>query len=124
MSSTPKVITFSVYVVQCQFAHGPEWEQWFDMPGSGDEDVYTAIGKAELFHYFMEHGTYPPSHADSPLVKRILPMLQAVHASVVADQRRNKFKSRTRVVKRTAVSHITDEEVDTAMAVKHGREGQ
>jgi len=123
VAAKTETTTTVVFVVQSSIAIGIEWQPWTDMPGDWSEDSYDAIGKAEIFHHFMEHGDYPEQYRNDPIVQLLTPVMQEIHKGVLADQKRTKHKFRTRVVKRTIVSTVTDEEIDKAMIVKHGREG-
>lgn len=120
--STPKSETFTivVHVGQSSFSNGIEWESWSDLPGDGDEDVYATMGKVELFHHFMMHGVYPEAYMQDPLVQLIMPQMQAIRRAVIAARAKDGIKLRTRIVRRTIVSTVTDEEVDKPMLVKNG----
>jgi len=109
-----------LYVVQTALTDGIEWGPWDDMagPGTVSTELMAAIHKAELYHHFMLHGTYPEPYNSSVKASGELEIVQLVRNAVIAAQGQHKLKIRTRIVKRTVT--IVDEEADAPMILKHG----
>ena len=108
------------YVVQSALSDGLEWQPWEDMlgPGTASTDLMGAIHKAELYHHFMLHGSYPEPYNTKAAEAGELMVVQIVRNAVIAAQGLRQFKVRTRIVKRTVTT--VDEEADGPMILKHG----
>lgn len=111
-----------LYVSQASLADSAEWGPWADMigPGSGSDDLYAAIHKVELYHYFMQHGAYPEPFHSTAEAATFLPLMRAARNAIVAARKSDGIKIRTRIVKRTVLLVVTDEEVDRPVIIKHG----
>ncbi len=118
----PETETYVSYVAQASIANGVEWGPWQDMAGPGVEslDIYSAIGKMDMYHHFMLHGTYPEPYGSAPEIVAQIPALRKLR-NVAIDMRKNDgYKIRTRIVKRTVTVTLVDEETDKPTIVVHG----